>query len=347
MTTMLISTLQGATTYVPTNTWVYANSARSTDLRAHDASNPTGLIDHDIHLIAGSTNGNSTPDNDTLTNFSYKRLEDLKYGENRLNNNYDGYDTDGKRIGENKDGNVASQTAVGDAAKYGLEGLYNFYSPVMTAYSGKTYGAFIPFDASSATAGDTVEHGTVDTIEKAWTAAQKEANRSRQIINTGINAAADLATVKSKVEGAIGRNYTDSGVGLKLTRTASDTDPVGSNTWTAEKIYQAATDHALYNLDAQKPNVSWKETGTGTDYISFANRSANITDANELQRTLSGDTVFETRFKDVGKDGTFMIKQQQNYATITAGSQVMFIEATNGPTASGTLKTKGCLCTAD
>lgn len=332
--------LQGATTYVPTNTWAYANGARSTDLRAHDASNPTGLIDHDIHLIEGSTNGNKTPDNDTLTNFSYKRLEDLKYGENRLDNNYEGYDTDGKRVGTDKTGKDASQTTtVGNAATYGLEGLYNFYSPVMSAYSGQKYGAFIPFDATEATS-DTVNHGTVDTIEKAWTAAQNEANRSRQLINTGINAAADLATLKSAVETAIGRNYNDTGVGLRLTRTASSTDPVGSNTWTAEKIYQAATEHALYNLETQKPNVSWKEGSTGTDYISFANRSANITDANELQRTLSGDTVFETRFKDVGKDSTFGDQSAPKYATETAGSQVMFIEATNGPTASGTLKTK-------
>ncbi|HCA56005.1 MAG TPA: hypothetical protein DEO95_11145, partial [Ruminococcaceae bacterium] len=329
--------LQGATTYVPTNSWTYAaTTPRATDLRAHDASNPSGLIDHDIYLNQSADTKN--PDNASLTNFSYRRLEDLKYG-NYGQTSYDTAATDGARVFVTKKDGSDTSTTVADSAKKGLMGLYNYYSPVMNAYN-SVYGAFTPYD--STTAGGGVNSATVPTtVQGAWDAAQNEANRSRQLINTGINAAADLATVKSEVETAIGRDYSGTATtsGLKLTRSGATTeDPVGTNTWEANNVYTDALtngDHYAYNENGQAPLVAFNSetTPTDTNLIAFAKTSAGLDTADKIQEVLSADTVFEERFKDVA-DGNFG-------AATGAGSQVKFtVDESNRPASSGTLKTK-------
>lgn len=329
--------LQGATTYKPddygnsADEWQYAAGARATDLRAHDASNPSGLINHDIYL--DQQNDTKIPDNTNLTNFSYRRLEDLKYGDYGKAS-YDTAATDGARTFVAKKDGSDTTTTVANSAQNGLMCLYNFYSPVMGAYN-SVYGEFTPYD--STTAGGGVNSTTAPTtVQGAWDAAQNEANRSRQLINTGINAAADLATVKSEVETAIGRDYSGTATsGLKLTRSGSTSDdPVGTNTWEANNVYTDALthgDHYAYNEDGQAPLVAFnsESSPTNTSLIAFAKTSAGLDTADKIQEVLSADTVFEERFKDV-KTGAFG-------ATSGAGSQVKFtVTETNRPAEAGT-----------
>ena len=285
--------LQGKTTYVPTNPWTQPTgaTARTDDLRALDPKNETGIIDHDKYDQDEANAAQLKVPNTNLSNFSYKRLEDLKYGNNATVENYGDY---------LKDGNG---TSVANPENYGLMGLYNNASPATD--------------------------DTNDTVEKAWNAVEKTAETSRQTVNTGVQAAADLANIKTAVQAAIGRSddaTTNPTTGLKLTRTDADasTDPVGKNTWSADLLGTGDTvkDPVAFGLafdtgeDVTVDNV----TEFDATKIYFKTTSAGLTAENAVNSTMTADNVLEKRFKD---------NANAFGAPNNDGSQVIFTEPTS------------------